>query len=126
MIAPSQPEPAVTEEPQLTFDFLLPWSERKALVTVPEAAEVISIGQDAVRNLLDNAELEAHRFTAFGDSNSRLTNRITRRSLLLWLVKTANYAPSAIVQTMLQIARTLTPNLRATLIAGLQTQQREK
>ena len=86
----------------------------------------MGISQESVRVAIESRELEAHRFTVhgtkaddFGKNGSRLTNRVTRRSVLLWLAKTADYQPDAIADACYEVAKTLGPALLKTLVQRL-------
>ena len=103
------PTAAAPTQPQLAFAFLLPWSERKTLLTVQEVAILLDLSDDSVRALVDNAALEAHRFTCQGDKDSRQNYRITRRSVLAWLARNAAYETPDILKTLLEIYRSLPP-----------------
>jgi len=112
------PKEPLTEE-QLSFSFLLPWSDKRILTT-REVAQALAMSDNAVRELVESRELEAHRYTIYGGPEARLSNRITTRSVLSWFAKTADYAPGAIVDALVEIAKTLTPSMLAVLIQKLQ------
>lgn len=93
---------------QTDFDFLVP--NRKELLRVDEVAEVLRFDVDTVYNMILSGELEEHRRTG-----SRSHKRVTRRSLIVWLAKSASYEPTHIVDTLAEIASTLTRERRREL-----------
>lgn len=108
MIAMAEPKKFRAEDAEIAgaqrnFDFLMPY--KKALLTVPEVGKVIGREQDFVRELIDNGRLEAHADSAFGE---RKSNRVTRRSVLIYFARTAQYSPSHFIDTFEEILRSLT------------------
>jgi hypothetical protein len=94
--ARSQSGPKAPEQGE--FDFLmgddgvnLPL--RKKLLHPREVARIIGRELDYVRELVEAGRLEAHQDSAFGE---RKSNRITRRSVALYLAETAAYEPGAL------------------------------
>lgn len=84
------------------YDFLIP--TRKALMRMDEVASAIGRSLSFVRALIDEGRLEAHRDSAKGD---RLTNLVTRRSVILYLAGTGNYDPAFIVMRVEVVMKTL-------------------
>lgn len=90
------------------FDFLIP--VKKPLLRKGEVADVLQRSLAFVTALVDSGRLEAHRDSAFGGVDAqRQSDRITRRSLLLHLVSTANYEPSYSVLGVEMICKTYGP-----------------
>jgi excisionase family DNA binding protein len=98
-----------------SFDWLVPL--RKNLLTTQEVARCIAQGQDYVRQLIESGRLEAHQDSAFG---SRLSNRVTRRSVVVHLSRTAKYEPDTFLESLIDVAVTLSREGRARLINALQ------
>ena len=117
------PVPAPDPVAQLALDWLIPFRASKQLLNTEETAKVLDVGQDVIRGLVDQGELHAHRFNALG-ATDRKTNRVTRESVRLYLVKTANYDDDARVNTVLHVASTFSDSMRAALITALQRQQK--
>jgi len=111
------------EAGQLAFDWLIPWGPRKQILTTPEASEVLSVGQDVIRALIETAELHAHRFNATGETE-RKTNRVTRESVRLYLAKTADYGHADRAEAVLAVTATFSPCERAALITSIQKQNK--
>lgn len=88
---------------QRNFDFLMPY--RKALYTIKEVCEAIQRGPDFVRELIDDGRLETHADSAFGELKS---NRITRRSVVVYLARTALYDPAHFIDSIEELLKTLT------------------
>ena len=110
--------PAEIESAQRSFDFLMPY--KKALLTTPEVAKVITFGEDFVRELIDDGRLEVHADSAFGE---RKTNRVTRRSVLVYFARTAQYDPAHFIDQFRELLKTLTPEQLNKLIV-MATQER--
>ena len=99
---------------QRTFDFLMPY--KKALLTTPEVGKVIGRAQDYVRELIDQGRLESHADSAFGQQKS---NMVTRRSVLVYLARTAQYDPAHFVDSITDLLGTLTnEQLKRVIIAA--------
>jgi excisionase family DNA binding protein len=98
---------------QTDFDFIVP--TRKELMTVEEVAGTLRIDRTSVYNLVIAGELEMHRRPGMEKSHGR----VTRRSLVAYLAKSANYEAEHMVETLLSIARTLTPQRRRELATKL-------
>jgi len=96
---------------QRNFDFLMPY--KKGLLTVPEVAKTIGREQDFVRELIAEGRLESHADSAFGE---RKSNRVTRRSVLVYFARTAEYDPAAFIDTFVELFRTLTAEQLTKLI----------
>ena len=109
---------------QLTFDWLIPYGPMKQTLTTEEVGRILGMGQDSVRGLIDTAQLESHQFNASGSSD-RQTNRVTRRSVTVFLMRSATYEADAIVGSLTEIFKTqLTEAQRRSFLAGIQPQAR--
>jgi hypothetical protein len=98
------------------FDFLIP--VKKPLLRKGEVADVLQRSLGFVTALVDSGRLEAHRDSAAGGPEAeRQSDRITRRSLLLYLVSTSNYEPSYSVIGVELICKTYGPAQLDRLIA---------
>lgn len=75
---------------QLTFDWLIPYGAMKRLLTTEEVGRVLNMSAETIRQLIDDAQLEAHQFNAAGTTN-RQSNRVTRRSITVFLMRSARY-----------------------------------
>jgi hypothetical protein len=95
------------------YDFLLPYS--KALYRTDEVADCIGRDPAYVRALIDAGRLEAHRDSALGD---RKSSRVTRRSILVYLVETANYETIDIVVRVESVLKTMRPHHITRIIAA--------
>jgi hypothetical protein len=95
--------PAEIEAARRTFDFLMPY--KKSLFTTPEVCKVICRGRDYVRELIAQGRLESHADSAFGQQKS---NTVTRRSVLVYLARTAQYDPSHFLDSIIDLLGTLT------------------
>lgn len=102
------------------FDFLQPY--RKQLLRTDEVGTLIGRDPRYVRDLVESGRLEAHRDSATGE---RKSNIITSRSVLLYLVETANYVPADFEARLLAWMKTLTPAALHRLIT-VATRQREQ
>jgi hypothetical protein len=98
--------PAATRADSGEHDFLLPYA--KQLYRTDEVAECIGRDPAYVRTLIDAGRLEAHRDSSI--EGGRLSNRVTRRSLLLYLVETANYCGDETVARVEAVLKTLRPH----------------
>lgn len=97
------------------YDFLLPYA--KPLYRTDEAADCICRDPAYVRALIESGRLEAHRDSALGD---RKSSRVTRRSILLYLIETANYECIDTVVRVESILKTLAPHHLKRLGAAIQ------
>jgi hypothetical protein len=88
---------------QATFNFLFPYGSRTVLNT-REVGNVLGREQDFVRALVDAGKLETHKDSALGERES---NRITSRSVLLHLARTARYDPDAIADAICDVIATI-------------------
>jgi hypothetical protein len=95
------------------YDFLLPYA--KPLYRTDEVADCIGRDPAYVRALIDAGRLEAHRDSALGD---RKSSRVTRRSILIYLVETANYENIDIVVRVESVLKTLAPHHLKRLVAS--------
>jgi hypothetical protein len=91
---------------QRAFCFLIP--VKKNLLTTGEVARFIGRNEDYVRQLLDEGRMEYHADSAFG-------TRVTRRSVLYYLLKTAQYEPDGFLSWLADLAESLTPEQRTSL-----------
>ena len=98
------PTPAEYEAAQRGFNWLMP--VRKSLLTTGEAAAVLGREVDFVRQLIEDGKLEAHSDTAMGE---RKSSRVTRRSVLLRLLTTANYTPEDFPRQVTELMESLDP-----------------
>ena len=106
---------------QLTFDWLIPFSPAKQLLNTTEAARILSVSDETVRQLIESGQLEAHGFNASG-ATERETNRVTRRSITVFLLRSAKHESDAIVASLLDICRRqLSSAQREAFLAGLHT-----
>lgn len=106
---------------QRHFDFLMPF--KKALYSVREAAKAIAREDDFVRKLIELGRLEAHADSAFGTQKS---NVVTRRSILVYHLRTALYEPANFVDdSFADLLRAMTPEQLTKLIV-MATQERTK
>jgi len=96
---------------QRNFDFLMPF--RKSILTTPEVATTIRREQDFVRELGNDGRLEVHSDSAFGE---RKTNRYTRRSVLVYFARTAEYDPAQFVDGFSDLLKSLSPDQLTKLI----------
>jgi hypothetical protein len=103
---------------QRNFDFLMPF--KKALYTVPETAKTIGREQDFVRELIQEGRLEAHADSAFG---TRKSNLVTRRSVLVYFARTAQYDPAQFLDAFGDLMSALTADQLTKLIV-LATRER--
>lgn len=94
---------------QSHFDFLVPVT--KELMRVDEVMTVFRKGQDAVYALCDEGVIEVHR-----EDGRRTHYRVTRRSVVAHLAKTAQYNPADFVATLLDLVKRLPTEQRRTLI----------
>lgn len=108
------------ESAQRNFDFLMPY--RKATLNTQEVGDVIGREQDYVRKLIEDGRLEAHTDSAFGE---RKSSRVTRRSILVYLARTAQYDPAQFIDSFKDLLATLTPDQLTKLIV-LATQERAR
>lgn len=92
------------ENAQIEFDFLMPFSDRRTLLSVQEVCACIGRGDTFVYEQVQNGNFEAHGTLA--DQKQRL--RITRRSVLLWLARTAQYEPQYFMDRLLNMIDALT------------------
>ena len=93
---------AEIEEAQRNFDFLIPF--KKGLLNLPEVLKVIGRERDFVRELLNDGRLEAYGDNASGE---RKSYRVTRRSVLVYFARTAQYDPAHFVGALEELLETL-------------------
>jgi hypothetical protein len=84
------------------YDFLIP--TRKPLMRTDEVASAIHRSLGFVRALIEDGRLETHKDSAKGE---RLTNSVTRRSVILYLAETADYDPAYLVMRVEVVMKTL-------------------
>lgn len=90
----SSSKPCPRQQPPVAnggFDFLMAGIKDKPLLTTSEVGKALGLEQETVRNLVEEGCLDAFRFCATGQ---RKTNRVVRRSVLLYLAQTADHDPS--------------------------------
>lgn len=104
---------AVSSAVQATFDFIVGVSNRE-LLRVDEVATRLGVSKAYVYDLLDSGELESHRRGLRGS-----TMLVTRRSVVAWLARTADYVPDDFLATLVELAMRLTQQQRAQLIARI-------
>jgi hypothetical protein len=105
---------------QRHFDFLMPY--RKPLYTVPETAKTIAREGDFVRKLIELGRLEAHADSAFG---TQKTNLVTRRSILVYHLRTAQYEPAHFIESFADLLGAMTGDQLTKLIV-MATQERSR
>lgn len=105
---------------QRHFDFLMPY--KKTLLTTPEVAKTIGREQDFVRALIQDGRLETHADSALGE---RQSNRITRRSVLVYFARTAQYEPAQFIESFADLLHAMTPEQLTKLIV-MATQERAR
>lgn len=103
---------------QRHFDFLMPY--KKPLYTVPETAKTIGREVDFARKLIELGRLEAHADSAFG---TQKTNLVTRRSILVYHLRTAQYEPAHFIESFAELLRAMTSEQLTKLIV-MATQER--
>jgi len=91
------------------FRFLL--STQKPLLRVDEVASHLVCGKDSVYKLIEEGTLETHQ----GDS-PRAHHRVTSRSVLGYLAKTAKYDPPNFRRIILHLVKRLPEQDRRALI----------
>jgi hypothetical protein len=107
---------AEIEAAQISFDWLVKFQTKKLLSTA-EAAECIGRGQDFVRRLASDGRLEAFGDSAFGE---RETLVISRRSVVVYMARTAKSDPDLFLTSFLDVAQTMSAIGKTKLIAALQ------
>ena|SRR5581483_1411552 len=83
------------------FEFLLPYE--KPLLRPDEAAECLRFERNHIYTLMLEGKLESHS----DDDRERPTHRITRRSVLARLAKTAKYEPDDFLDVIESLIKTL-------------------
>ena len=96
------------------FEFLLPYA--KALLRPDEAADCLGFERNFIYALILEGKLEAH---ADADKD-RPSYRVTRRSVLARLAKTAQYEPDEFLDVLETLAKTLSATQINRLIVRLQ------
>ena len=94
---------------QSHFDFLVPVT--KELLRVDEVMTILRKGSDAIYALCDEGEIEVHR-----EDGRRTHYRITRRSVVAHLARTAQYTPTDFGDTLLGLIKRLPADQRQSLI----------
>lgn len=80
------------------FDFLVPFSERRPLLTIAEVAKILDRERDFVEAMIDEGRLEA-----FAPPDREVQRkRITRRSVLLLLAQMALGDPRSFLDRVLR------------------------
>jgi hypothetical protein len=105
---------------QRHFDFLMPY--KKPLYNMRETVETIRREDDFVRKLIELGRLEAHADSAFG---TQKTNLVTRRSILVYHLRTAQYEPAQFIESFADLLSAMTPEQLTKLIV-MATQERAK
>lgn len=96
---------AVEMVEQGAFDFLMPFSERRTLLTPQEVAKVLHRSVDFVEMMIEEGKLEAFAPT----DREKQRKMITRRSALLLLAEQAKGDPNHWFERVLRIIDTCTP-----------------
>ena len=96
------------------FDFLLP---RREMLRGDEIAAAVGVDERTVMRLFDDAQLMGHEVNAA--TNLRQHRRYRRASVILWLAKGANYAPSDLRQRLLEVIANLPLSEKAIIHARL-------
>jgi excisionase family DNA binding protein len=99
--------PLIVKHDQATFDFILGTSSRE-LLSVEEVAGRLGKHRDFIYELIGEGALEVHR----RPGKERSSMMITRRSVIAWLFKAADYVPEDFLETLLKLARTLPESVR--------------
>lgn len=115
--APAPADPAAAD----AFAHLL--SHGRPMVTLDELAAAIGCSRKKARSLADAGEVEVHDF---GCGEGRATTarhahayRITRRSVLLYLLRTADYEPADLADRLVAIGKALPSAELAPVIRAL-------
>lgn len=117
MSAPANGKQAVgTQGVQTSFDFITGISHRE-LMRVDEVCARLGVERDYVYDLIASGDLETHR----KQGRERSSFLVTRRSVLAWLAKSADYVPADFVATLVELAGKLNQRERAELIQRLQS-----
>jgi excisionase family DNA binding protein len=82
------------------FEYLLPYA--KSLLRPDEAADVIGFERNKIYTLILEGKLEAH-----AEERDRPSYRVTRRSVLAYLAKTAQYEPDDFLDVIEVLIKTL-------------------
>ena len=107
---------AEIDSAQMRFDWLIPFQAKQKLTTA-EAAQCLARGQDFVRELVETGKLEAFGDSAFGERESL---RITRRSVVVHLARTAKSDPDEFLAAFTTEAIRMSAVGRQKLMAALQ------
>lgn len=107
--------PTEIEAAQKNFDFLIPYQHRKHLTT-EEVAGILGRKADFVRQLVEEGKLESLQDSAFG---TRLSNRITRRSVAVHLARISTLTPEEFAEILYEALTTLSPEARQKMVARL-------
>lgn len=91
----------VESTPADKFQFLLLYT--KPLLRPDEAADCLDLSRNHIYSLILEGKLEAHA----DNERERLTYRITRRSVLARLAKTAQYEPDDFLDVIESLIKTL-------------------
>jgi hypothetical protein len=102
------------------FEFLLPYA--KALLRPDEASDCLDLSRNHIYSLILEGKLEAHA----DSERERLTYRITRRSVLARLAKTAQYEPDDFLEVLETLIKTLSASQIDRLIVRAQRIKEEK
>jgi hypothetical protein len=99
-----------------SFDFLIPF-QHKQLLSTEEVARCLGREVDFVRQLVELGKLEAFQDSAFG---TRLSNRITRRSVVVHLARTAQSPVDDFAEALIEAAASFSHAIRTRIINALQ------
>lgn len=103
----------ITDAQQAEFEWLIPVG--RPLLRIDEVCSILRIEKTAVYELVESGELEAHQNGPGG------VYRITRRSVLAHLVRTALYRPIDFVDVVARLIRAMPPAHQAILLRKLTT-----
>ena len=103
------------------FDFLMPYSERRTLLSPQEVAKVLNRSVDFVEQMIEEGRLEA-----FGPRDREKTRKqITRRSVLLLLAEQAMAEPELWFERVVRLVDACThAQLDALIIRATQRRAR--
>lgn len=115
---------------QGAFDFLMPFSERRTLLSIGEVAKVLARSRDFVESMVDEGRLEVFapaldRGAADGADRQIQRKRITRRSVLVLLAEQAQSDPAHWFERVLRVVDTCTAEQLTALIVHA-TQRRSR
>lgn len=106
---------------QGAFDFLMPYSERRPLLSVREVAGVLHRSVDFVEAMIEEGRLEAFA----PQDREKQRKQVTRRSVLLLLAEQALGDPQHFEERVLRFVQGLDPALLTKVIVAA-TQRRAR